>query len=81
MSFRLCRTPLVGGSNPVMFRTWGTKAREDADEREKMKRLEQAERDLFFLQIRASRAISLLESRQRRNHWRESIEEMIQGGF
>lgn len=56
------------------------KSRVDADEREKMARLEAAEQELVGLKDRAARAISLLDERQRRNHWRESIEQMIQGG-
>lgn len=48
-------------------------------EREKMERLEQAEKDLVSLKTRAARAIKNLDDRQRQNHWRESIEQMIQG--
>lgn len=48
-------------------------------ERDKIARLEQAEADLSSLKIRASNAIRTLDNRQRRNHWRESIEKMIQG--
>lgn len=54
--------------------------RQDEDEREKMARLEQAEKDLGSLQHRAHVAITRLEDRQKRNHWRESIESMILGG-
>lgn len=48
-------------------------------EREKDERLEKAERDLASLKARAERAISRIEERRGRNHWREAIERMIQG--
>lgn len=56
-----------------------TKAHAEALEQDKFVRLEKAEQDLQSLQLRAIRAITLLDDRQQRNHWRESIEEMIQG--
>lgn len=56
-----------------------SKARVKQVEHEKESRLEQAERDLFFLKHRAARAIARLDDRSSRNHWRESIEQMIQG--
>lgn len=49
-------------------------------DREKYVRLEKAESDLLGLKQRAHVAISSLDSRNRRNHWQESIEQMIQGG-
>lgn len=49
------------------------------NEDEKMARLENAERDVADLVSRADRAITFLDARHHRNHWRESIEQMIQG--
>lgn len=43
-------------------------------------RLHRAENELRTLKARAHRAASALESRRQRNHWRESIEQMLQGG-
>lgn len=56
-----------------------TKKHHESVEREKIAKLEQAESDLLTLRARASRAMGLLDERQRRNHWREAIEQMIQG--
>lgn len=58
-----------------------SKRKDEAErcEREKMERLEQAESDLADLRNRAARVIVLLTERQRKNHWREAIENMIQG--
>lgn len=53
--------------------------RDEADEREKMARLEWAEGELSALQVRKDRALGILAARDSRNHWRESIEQMIQG--
>ena len=53
--------------------------REDPEEREKMARLEAAEGDLRLLRARADLAVRLLTERNGRNHWRESIEDMIRG--
>ena len=50
-----------------------------AVEHEKMERLEKAEAELDTLKARATKAITFLDGRNRRNHWRESIEDMIQG--
>lgn len=55
------------------------KRQRDQAEHVKMVRLEQAEGDLRDLQTRADRALRTLDERHRRNHWRESIEQMIQG--
>lgn len=58
------------------------KSREaDTAEDEKMARLVKAETELDSLKDRASRATSSLMERRGRNHWRESIQEMIQGGI
>lgn len=48
-------------------------------EHEKMERLEKAEAELDTLKDRAHKAISSLDSRHKRNHWKQSIEDMIQG--
>lgn len=53
--------------------------RADAIEREKEARLEQAERELGNLQARSYHATQFLDARANRNHWRQSIEQMIQG--
>jgi len=53
--------------------------RKEADERAKMERLEKAETELMSLKVRAARAIQLLDARRNRNHWRESVEQMIRG--
>lgn len=45
----------------------------------KMARLVEAERELEDLQDRANRAIAALDERQAKNHWRESIQRMIEG--
>lgn len=52
---------------------------EDPADREKMARLEAAEGDLHALTLRADLAVRLLTERNGRNHWRESIEDMIRG--
>lgn len=44
-----------------------------------MNRLERAEKDLGNLQHRKHVAIEYLSGRQGRNHWRESVAEMIGG--
>lgn len=51
----------------------------DTVERERMARLEQAERDLAGLKERKDKAMGILIPRQSRNHWREAIEDMIMG--
>jgi len=87
MSSPLCLTRPVEGDKPAMFftrvhhRVRKSKAHTEAIEQDKMHRLEKAERDLESLQLRAFRAITLLDDRQSRNHWRESIEVMIRGGI
>lgn len=50
--------------------------REDAHEEA---RLIAAEKKTRELKDRAETAIRTLDARSRRNHWRESIEQMIQG--
>lgn len=52
----------------------------EADEREKLRRLDEAEQDLCKLKDRASQAMQTLDERRDRNHWREAIEQLIQGG-
>lgn len=50
--------------------------REDREHEEKLMR---AESDLRDLQARGDRAVRYLVERRTRNHWREAIEQMIQG--
>lgn len=57
------------------------RAKSDAVEAEKMARLERAERDLGDLQARGYHAVRALDERGGRNHWRESVEEMIRGTY
>lgn len=52
---------------------------QDEVEREKMARLEEAERELASLTERGANAVGMLLARNDRNHWRESIEDMIHG--
>jgi hypothetical protein len=59
----------------MRLRKWKTNHISD----EKMERLEKAEEDLRNLKSRAEKAIQTLDDRHKRNHWRESITEMIQG--
>lgn len=66
-----------------MFRI-GRKARQRAEERARAEQehdalLAQAETDLASLTARGEHAVQFLVGRNRRNHWRESIEQMIQG--
>lgn len=63
-----------------MFNLFRRNRRADPRDDESMARLEQAERDLKGLQARAAAALHTLETRHSRNHWRESVEQMIQGG-
>lgn len=46
----------------------------------KVARLEQAESEVKELISRGETVTKFLEDRQRRNHWRDSIEQMIRGG-
>lgn len=48
-------------------------------EREKMAALDEAERTLASLTERSEKAMRFLETRDKSNHWRESIEQMIHG--
>lgn len=57
----------------------GRSRKRDAIEKEKIVRIEKAETELFDLKLRAARAIRVLDARKQRNHWREAIEQMIQG--
>lgn len=49
------------------------------EDQQKLALLELAERDLCDLQERAACAIKTLEARRQRNHWRETIEQLMQG--
>lgn len=51
----------------------------DVEDAQDEARLENAERDLVDLQDRATKAIKVLDDRQRRNHWREAVQSMIKG--
>lgn len=42
-------------------------------------KIKEAEKDLALLRERGLGAIATLEARRRRNHWRESIEEILRG--
>lgn len=53
--------------------------KQTASECEQEARLEAAEKDLGNLKHRAHSAIVYLEARNHRNHWRESVEDMIRG--
>ena len=55
------------------------RAQREAAEREHDERLAEAEYDLMHLQARGENAVRTLNERHSRNHWRESIERMIQG--
>lgn len=55
------------------------KHREDLIDAEHEARMEKAVRDVDQLRVRADAALDTLDTRDRRNHWRESIEQMIQG--
>jgi hypothetical protein len=58
---------------------WPSRARADAIEQEKIARLEQAEKQVASLTDRGNKAVQFLTERSDRNHWGESIKEMIQG--
>jgi hypothetical protein len=51
----------------------------EAEEREHDARLDAATAELRELQERGDRAVQFLAARRQRNHWRESITNMIQG--
>lgn len=55
------------------------KARREADEKEQEALLLKAEETVRDLTDRRDKAIRILNERNHRNHWRESIERMIQG--
>lgn len=50
-------------------------------EREKMAALEDAEQQLASLTERSEKALHTLNTRDTSNHWRESIEQMINGAL
>lgn len=62
-----------------MFNCFRRNRGDSPTEREKITRLEQAEAEVADLVARSERAIGYLTPRRGRNHWRESITEMIQG--
>ncbi len=55
------------------------KKQRTADESAKMDRLERAETASAAVRKRALTVHQILDARQQRNHWREAIEQMIQG--
>ena len=62
---------------------WQTPKRRKRDrdsEADKLVRLEKAEAEVRELISRGETATEFLEGRQRRNHWRDSIEQMLRGG-
>lgn len=62
-----------------MWRKFFRKSQRESDERAKLDRLESAEREMQGYRVRETAALSILNARHHRNHWRESIEKMIQG--
>jgi len=52
---------------------------QDEVEREKMAALDEAEQTLASLTERSEKAVHALTEREDRNHWRESIQNMING--
>lgn len=75
----MSKAPIRQGADVrYLFRFW--KRGDTPEETEKMERLEAAEQELEDLKARSTVAITYLRERQSRNHWRESIEKMIQGG-
>lgn len=56
-----------------------SRTRQDEEDREKMATLERAERDLDELKVRKDRAVAFLSTRDDRNHWQESVANMIRG--
>lgn len=62
----------------IRVRLW-RKSKYTAEEREKIARLEEAEARSANLRQRADAAIMTLEIRRGRNHWREAIQQMIEG--
>lgn len=55
------------------------RAHTEAIEHEHDMQLARAEADLAHLTARGEVAVRALDARNKRNHWRESIEQMIQG--
>lgn len=62
-----------------MIRLFSRKRKEDPAEREKMALLERVEAEAQDLRERADMAVYVMRHRDRRNHWQESIHEMIWG--
>lgn len=56
-----------------------SRVRKNLIESEKDARIEHAERHLRELQDRSDKALTTLNERDSRNHWREAIQQMIQG--
>lgn len=63
----------------ALFRNKRKRQERDGAERAHDLTLEQAESTLRDLTTRGEQAVRTLDDRDRRNHWRESIQSMIQG--
>lgn len=51
----------------------------DPTEQAKIERLTKAESELEVLKARQCKAVAALNDRHSRNHWRESVQQIIQG--
>lgn len=79
MLYPLCPTRLTGEVPDMAI--WKKRNRTLCpEEQAKDQRLAEAEKALSNLQHRAHVAVGYLDGRGGRNHWKESVEEMIQGG-
>lgn len=75
-----CRTRLASEVVDVFGFLRQREYKMNKDEEECDRRLVEAEKSLGHLQHRAHVAMQYLDGRHHRNHWRESVQEMIQGG-
>jgi hypothetical protein len=60
--------------------TGTSKTTQNEVEREKMAALDAAEQELASLRDRSEKAVEFLDARDNRNHWQESVRQMIRGG-
>lgn len=60
--------------------TGTSKTAQNEVEREKMATLDEAEKTLASLTERSEKAMATLDARDKRNHWQESVRQMIHGG-
>lgn len=65
--------------NEILWTPKRRKRKRDS-EAAKLARLEQAESEVKELISRGETVTKVLRDRQRRNHWQDSIEQMIRGG-